>query len=82
MMSKPIQTSVLILLLACSAQAGHMQNDAPAPAPQPATAIQEPTSAAQEPATQATTEDGTQGTFQSTLTQTALDLLVILPSLL
>lgn len=79
-MGKTIRASVLILLLACSAQAGWMPNGSPAPPPppQPATAVQEPTDAPQEPVTQATTEDGTQGA----LTQIALDLLAVLPSLL
>jgi hypothetical protein len=75
-MVKAIRASVLVLLLACSAQAGWIQNEKPAPPPsQPASAVQEPT-------TVATVEDGTQGTFQRTVTQTALELLAVLPSLL
>lgn len=77
-MRKTIRASVMILLLACSAQAGWMPNGSPTPPPQPATTVQEPTDAPREPMTQATTEDGTQGT----LTQIALDLLTVLPSLL
>jgi hypothetical protein len=79
-MSKSIRASVLILLLACSARADWMPNGSPAPPPpsQPASAVQEPTDATQEPVTQATTEDGTQGTYA----QMALELLALLPSLL
>lgn len=55
-----------------------MPNGSPAPPPpQPAPAVEEPTDTAQEPETQATTEGGTQGT----MTQIALDLLAVLPSL-
>jgi hypothetical protein len=78
-MSKAIRASLLILLLACSARAGYMPNGSPAPPPpQPATAVEEPTDAGQESVTQATTEDGTQGT----IAQITLDLLAVLPSLL
>ena len=43
-MVKAIRACALILLLACSAQAGHMQNDSPAPPPsQPAITAQGPT---------------------------------------
>ncbi|MDQ3818326.1 MAG: hypothetical protein M3362_11720 [Acidobacteriota bacterium] len=71
-MGKAIRASALILLLACSAQAGWMGNESPAPPPpsQPASATQG-TTEAQEPTTLATTEDSTQGT----LTQIALTLL-------
>lgn len=56
-----------------------MPNGSPAPPPpQPATAVEEPTDAGQESVTQATTEDGTQGT----IAQITLDLLAVLPSLL
>lgn len=41
-MGKAIRASVLVLLLACSAQAGHMQNDAVQPPPPPAPAATEP----------------------------------------
>lgn len=79
-MVKAIRASALILLLACSAQAGHMQNDSPSPPPPspPASAAQGATDADPELTTSDTAEDGTQGT----LTQIALDLLTILPSLL
>lgn len=75
-MSKAIQASALILLLACSAQAGWMPNGAPAqPPPQPPS----------------TTQETTGGEIQNgimpndapdTLTRTALELLAVLPSLL
>lgn len=43
-MRKAIRASALILLLTCSAQAGWIQNDSPAPPPsQPAPAVQGPT---------------------------------------
>ena len=76
-MGKAIRASLLVLLLACSARAGYMPNDVPAPPPpsQPANALQEPTTAA-------TTEDGTQGTLQGGVTQIALDMLALLQSLL
>jgi hypothetical protein len=59
------------------AVAGEIPNDKPAPPPPP-----QPTSAVQVPTAAATTEDGTQGTFQGTVTQVALELLAVLPSLL
>jgi hypothetical protein len=37
-MSKIIRATALVFLLACSAQAGWVQNDSPAPAPTPAPA--------------------------------------------
>lgn len=75
-MVKAIRASVLVLLLACSAQAGWIQNEKPAPPPQPATAIQEPTDGA--------TVDGeipTPPGVSERLTQIALELLAVLPSL-
>jgi hypothetical protein len=42
-MVKTIRASVLILLLACSAQAGYMGNGSPEPPPPPATAVQQTT---------------------------------------
>jgi hypothetical protein len=69
-MGKAIRASVLILLLACSAQAGWIQNESPAPPPQPTNAVQEPT-------TDGWIQNGTAGT----LTQIALDLFAVLPSL-
>ena len=79
-MLKTIRVSTLILLLACSAQAGYMQNGSPAPPPppsQPATAAQEPTDTSQE-----TNANGIiQNDAPSGLTQTALEVLAVLPSL-
>lgn len=79
-MVKAIRASALILLLACSAQAGYMQNDAPAPPPpaQPASAVQEPTDAAQEP----TMGGEIPNDAMDSLTEIALELLALLPSLL
>lgn len=69
-MGKAIRASALILLLTCTARAGWMGNDSPAPAPQPASVAQEPT-----------TDDEIQNEAADTLTQIALDLLAVLPSL-
>lgn len=79
-MVKAIRASALILLLACSAQAGYMQNDAPTAPPQsqPTSTIQEPTDAAQQPTTGGIMENGT----ADSLMQIALDLLAVLPALL
>ena len=77
-MGKAIRVSVLILLLACSAQAGYIPNDTPAPPPPPQTNImQEPTDTDQEPTGGVTPND-----VADSLTQTALELLALLPSLL
>ena len=78
-MVKAIRTSALLLLLACSAQAGYIQNDAPAPPPppQPVSTVQEPTDTSQE-----TTANGIiQNDAPSGLTQVALEVLAVLPSL-
>ena len=79
-MVKTIRVSALILVLACSAQAGYIQNDAPAPPPppsQPASAVQEPTDTSQE-----TSANGImQNDAPSGLTQVALEVLAVLPSL-
>jgi hypothetical protein len=78
-MFKAIRVSTLILLLACSAQAGYMQNGSPEPPPpsQPATAAQEPTDATDEP----TAYGVMQNDSPSGLTQIVLDVLAALPSL-
>ena len=78
-MVKAIRTSALLLLLACSAQAGIMQNDAPKPPPppQPTSAVQEPTDTSQEP----TANGYMQNDAPSGLTQIALEMLAVLPSL-
>ena len=82
-MGKAIRASALILLLACSAQAGWMGNDSPAPPPpsQPASAVQEPT-AGGEITTSQTATGAIPNDTTNTLTQIALDLLAALPSLL
>jgi hypothetical protein len=72
-MRKTLGICLLVLLLTGSASAGIMQNGSPVPPPpQPATAVQEPTL------------NGEMSTpeVSDTLTQTALDLLALLPSLL
>jgi hypothetical protein len=71
-MRKTLTTAALLLALSCPAFAGEMLTP-PAPQPPPA-----PASAALEPTTEATTEDGTQGTY----VQIALELLAVLPSIL
>ena len=79
MMRKTLGVSLLVLLLTGSASAGIMPNLPPAPPPsQQTNATQEPTNTAQEP-----TSDGIipKGAAES-LTQTVLDLLAVLPSLL
>ncbi|HJQ31677.1 MAG TPA: hypothetical protein VJ866_05855 [Pyrinomonadaceae bacterium] len=74
-MGKAIQASALILLFACSARAGWMGNESPAPPSQPTSVAQEPTDADQEP-----TLDGIMpNDVADSLTQTVLDLLVLLP---
>ncbi|HZH32218.1 MAG TPA: hypothetical protein VEY11_15755 [Pyrinomonadaceae bacterium] len=77
-MGKIIRTSALILLLACSAQAGWMMNGVADPSPTPEAVKQETTSTVQEP-----TEGGdTQDEATDSLTQTVLDLLAGVFSLL
>ena len=79
-MLKAIRVSTLILLLACSAQAGYMQTGAPEPPPppsQPASAVQEPTDTSQEPSANGYMQNGAPGG----LTQIALDVLAALPAL-
>jgi hypothetical protein len=71
-MGKAIRASALILLLTCTARAGWMGNESPTPPPpQPANVAQEQTT------------DGEITTMSAgSLTQIALDLLTVLPSLL
>jgi hypothetical protein len=71
-MRKTISVAALLLALTCPAYAGEMQNDKPAPPPQPASVIQEPTDGA--------TVDGEMHTppLSESLTQTVLDLLAVL----
>jgi hypothetical protein len=78
-MIKVIRATALTLLLACTAQAGIMGNETPAPAPAPTPT---PATAEEVLTPTATVEDGTQGTYQTSLTQMALELLAIWPSLL
>lgn len=78
-MVKVIRASALVLLLACSAQAGYMQNDAPAPPPPapPVSARQEPTNSPQEMSANGYMQNGA----PSGVTQIALEVLAVLPSL-
>ena len=71
-MRKAISVSALVLALVCSAHGGEMQNDSPQPPPsQPsANVTQEPT-----------TEGEIQNDITVSLTEIALDLLAVLPSL-
>lgn len=74
-MRKTLGVCLLVLLLSGSTIAGEMPNWSPAPPP-PAPAVQEPTD-------EATTDGEIQTTgVSNSLTQAALDLLALLPSLL
>ena len=80
-MVKAAKASALILMLACSAQAGWMGNETPVPPPSsPAIIEQEPE------AGEITTSEATAGEIPDdatdTLTQVGLELLAVLPSLL
>jgi hypothetical protein len=79
-MGKSIRASALVLLLACSAQAGIIQNETPAPPPpsQPASTVNEPTDAT---VVEPTADGIVQNDAQSSLTQIALEMLAVLPSL-
>lgn len=77
MMRKTLGFCLLVVLLTFPAVAGEMPNGSPVPPPPP-----QPVSAPQELTTTASVEDGTQSTFQGTVTQVALELLAVLPSLL
>ena len=74
-MRKTISVAALLLALTCPAYAGDIQNDSPKP---PTNAVQEPTDATQEP----TTDGYVPNDAPDSLTQTVLDLLALLPSLL
>jgi hypothetical protein len=80
-MGKAIRASLLILLFACSTQAGYIPNESPAPPPQPASVAQSgyiPNDAPAPPPA-----DGWMGNGGAeSLTQLTLDLLAVLPSLL
>src|SRR4051812_25207936 len=69
-MRKAISVAALLLALTCSAYAGDMPNGSPAPPPQPTNAVQEPTTGGE-----------MQNDVAVSLTQIALDLLAVLPSL-
>ena len=79
-MLKAARVSVLILLLACSVRADHMQTggspESPPPS-QPTSAIDEPANASQETSANGTMQNGAPGA----LTQVALEVLAALPSL-
>jgi hypothetical protein len=80
-MVKAAQAFVLILLLACSAQAGWMGNGSPTPPPtSPASASQDSTGG--EVTTGETATGETPDNTTETLMQTTLELLAVLPSLL
>lgn len=71
-MRKFLGICLLVLLLTSSTVAGEIQNESPAPpSAQPASAVQEPTTAGEMP-----------NLTPDSLTQTALDLLAVLSSLL
>jgi hypothetical protein len=77
-MRKTLGVCLLVLLLTGSASAGIIPNDAPAPPPQPTSAVQEPMGATQEPTLDGIIPNDATGS----LMQTALDLFALLPSLL
>jgi hypothetical protein len=77
-MRKTLGVCLLILLLTGSAAAGEMPNPSPAPPPATANAVQERTDAAQDPTLDGIMPNGA----TASLTQTVLDLLTALPSLL
>ena len=66
------------MLLTGSVVAGEIPNGSPTPPSQPTNATQEPTDAARHTATDGEIPNGA----ADTLTQTVLDLLAVLPSLL
>jgi len=70
-MRKAISVSALILAFVCSAHAGDMQNDITGPPPQPSASV------TQEP----TTDGEMQNDVVDGMTQIALNLLAVLPSL-
>jgi hypothetical protein len=69
-MRKALSVSALILALTCFAHAGIMQNDSPQPPPQSATTAPAPT-----------TDGEIQNDAADNLTQIALNVLAVLPSL-
>ena len=78
-MRKSLGVCLLVLLLTGSAGAGEIPNDKPAAPPsQQTSATEEPTNAANEPTANGIMPNG----VADSLTQTALELLALLPSLL
>lgn len=78
MMRKTLQVLALTLAVSASAYAGEMQFPVTDPPPKPsANATQEPMTAVQEP----TTSGNMQNDATDSLTQIALELLAVLPSL-
>ena len=75
-MRKTLGVAALMLALCCPALAGEIPNP-PAPTPPPANVMQEPTNAGQEPTGGEMPNDA-----PDAVTQTVLDLLALLPSLL
>ncbi|HWS86798.1 MAG TPA: hypothetical protein VN282_07525 [Pyrinomonadaceae bacterium] len=73
-MRKTLGVCLLVLSLTGPASAGIIQNDKPAPPPQPATAAQEPTGGG-------TATDETPAGTADVLTQIVSDVLAVLPSL-
>ncbi|HEX7315430.1 MAG TPA: hypothetical protein VF297_16020 [Pyrinomonadaceae bacterium] len=77
-MRKTLGICLLALLLTGPAVAGEMPNDRPAPPPQQTSTVQEPTNAPDEP-----TVDGIiPNDAADSLTEIALGMLALLPSLL
>jgi hypothetical protein len=70
-MRKAISVSALVLALACSAHAGEMKNDSPQPPPQ------QSASTTVEPTAEGIMQNGA----AESLTQIALSVLAVLPSL-
>jgi hypothetical protein len=85
-MLKAVRASVLILLIACSAQAGYMPNDSPTPPQQQSGYIPNDSAETSQEPTDSTQELDASGDVQNgvtaSLTEIALSLLSSLPSLL
>jgi len=77
-MRKTLATCLLVLLLTGSVVAGVMPNGTIAPTDQQTSSVQAPTSTTQDQ----TTDGVIPNDMAASLTQTALDLLAVLPSLL
>ena len=82
-MGKAARASLLILLLACSAQAGLIPNDTPAPPPPPQPCVAQEGIMPNESHVEEPTASGVLGReTEISLTQVALELFAVLPSLL